>query len=323
MRNRGSPKPGESGLPSSTTTSWPTRVGCEAVDLAREKGAAAAAGARTLLLPKGNIALCRSFAACSWAKIAAGRSPKDRYGNKAAPNTGNFLLHRNVFDAVGTFDEALVMSGEDSYLYYKMRQAGITVWYTPAAVVQHVIPAYRLQDEYFRWTCMRHGWNTARVYWRRVRLLVRLLIFTARLGQAVAVLAPRLLWARLRGNEEQALATRCRLWRAEGYVRGTLRWAAPRWFAQEVSCRPTRFPHRTAAICFAEPRPMKVLLCHNYYLQAGGEDVVFADEGAMLEEHGHQVVRYTLHNNIIEKMPRWQLARRTLWNPQSYGELRG
>ncbi|MGA2620315.1 MAG: glycosyltransferase family 4 protein [Thermoguttaceae bacterium] len=67
---------------------------------------------------------------------------------------------------------------------------------------------------------------------------------------------------------------------------------------------------------------MKVLLCHNYYLQAGGEDVVFADEAAMLEGHGHQVLRYTLHNKIIEHMPRWRLARRTVWNPQSYRELR-
>ena len=198
------------------------------------------------------------------------------------------------------------MSGEDSYLYYKMRQAGITVWYTPAAVVQHVIPAYRLQEEYFRWTCMRHGWNAARLFWRECGILVCLLIFTARLVQAAAMLAPLLLWARLRGNEERALAIRCRLWRAEGYVRGTLRWAAPRWFAQESHAAQARFPHRTATICFTEPRAMKVLLCHNYYLQAGGEDVVFADEGAMLEEHGHQVVRYTLHNNIIEKMPRWQ-----------------
>ncbi len=67
---------------------------------------------------------------------------------------------------------------------------------------------------------------------------------------------------------------------------------------------------------------MKVLLCHNYYLQAGGEDVVFADEAAMLEEHGHEVVRYTLHNRVVAQMPRLQLARRTLWNSQSYRELR-
>ncbi|MGA2620314.1 MAG: glycosyltransferase family 2 protein [Thermoguttaceae bacterium] len=206
----------------------------ELLTLAREKGARSAAGARTLLLPDGKQPPLPPLCRLLLGEDCGGEVSQHRYGSKAAPNTGNFLIHRTVFDEAGTFDEALAMSGEDSYLYYKMQQAGINVWYTPAALVQHVIPAHRLQDDYFRWTCLRHGWIMARVYWREFGLLVRLLVFTARLGQAVAVFAPRLLWARVRRNEEQALATRCRLWRAEGYFRGTLRYAAPRWFAQEA-----------------------------------------------------------------------------------------
>ena len=42
----------------------------------------------------------------------------------------------------------------------------------------------------------------------------------------------------------------------------------------------------------------------------------------MLEEHGHQVVRFTMHNGLIAEMDRWQLAWRTVWNPQSYRSLR-
>ncbi len=36
---------------------------------------------------------------------------------------------------------------------------------------------------------------------------------------------------------------------------------------------------------------MKVLLCHTYYQQRGGEDEVFDDEATLLEACGHEVVR--------------------------------
>lgn len=67
---------------------------------------------------------------------------------------------------------------------------------------------------------------------------------------------------------------------------------------------------------------MKVLLAHNFYQQAGGEDQVFADEGRLLEAHGHQVIRYTLDNDAIESMGRLELAAKTFWNRQVYRELR-
>jgi glycosyltransferase involved in cell wall biosynthesis len=44
---------------------------------------------------------------------------------------------------------------------------------------------------------------------------------------------------------------------------------------------------------------MKILMCHNHYQQPGGEDQSFASEAALLEDHGHQVLRYTLHNNVV------------------------
>ena len=59
---------------------------------------------------------------------------------------------------------------------------------------------------------------------------------------------------------------------------------------------------------------MKILLCHNYYQQAGGEDQVFADEAALLAARGHEVVRYTVHNDAIEEMGRVTIAAKTLWN---------
>ncbi len=68
---------------------------------------------------------------------------------------------------------------------------------------------------------------------------------------------------------------------------------------------------------------MKVLLCHNYYQHRGGEDEIFEEEGKLLEAHGHQVVRYTRHNDEIRKMRSLAVARQTLWSPRTYRELRG
>jgi glycosyltransferase involved in cell wall biosynthesis len=67
---------------------------------------------------------------------------------------------------------------------------------------------------------------------------------------------------------------------------------------------------------------MKILLCHNYYQQSGGEDSAFAAEAGLLEGKGHEVIRFTLHNNAIDQMGRLEVARRTLWNSESYRTLR-
>jgi glycosyltransferase involved in cell wall biosynthesis len=66
---------------------------------------------------------------------------------------------------------------------------------------------------------------------------------------------------------------------------------------------------------------MKVLLCHNYYQQAGGEDQVFADEGNLLESRGHEVVRFTMHNDDINAMTGLAVASKTLWNRDSHRQL--
>jgi glycosyltransferase involved in cell wall biosynthesis len=67
---------------------------------------------------------------------------------------------------------------------------------------------------------------------------------------------------------------------------------------------------------------MKVLLCHNYYQQPGGEDMVFAEEGSLLESYGHEVSRFTLHNDSIRQMSPWAVSWRTLWNRQVYTDIR-
>jgi len=67
---------------------------------------------------------------------------------------------------------------------------------------------------------------------------------------------------------------------------------------------------------------LRFLLCHNYYQQRGGEDQVFEDEAWLLEHHGHDVLRYAVHNDSIEGMGRSQLVRATFWNKQAATEVR-
>jgi glycosyltransferase involved in cell wall biosynthesis len=67
---------------------------------------------------------------------------------------------------------------------------------------------------------------------------------------------------------------------------------------------------------------MKILLCHNYYQQRGGEDQSFEAESRLLESRGHDVLRFTQHNDVIDGMGRLEVAVDTLWNRRTYGEVR-
>ena len=67
---------------------------------------------------------------------------------------------------------------------------------------------------------------------------------------------------------------------------------------------------------------MKILLCHNYYLQPGGEDQVFNDEAALLESRGCEVLRYVRHSEDVEALGRLQQVNRTIWNRRTFDELR-
>ena len=67
---------------------------------------------------------------------------------------------------------------------------------------------------------------------------------------------------------------------------------------------------------------MDVLVAHNFYQQAGGEDQVMAAEVAVLKAHGHNVIQYRIHNNSINAMHRLGAASRTIWNGHNFHELR-
>lgn len=62
---------------------------------------------------------------------------------------------------------------------------------------------------------------------------------------------------------------------------------------------------------------MKIVVAHNAYRLRGGEDAVVADETALLRSAGHEVVAYGRHNDEVAGTGRLQLARQTLWNPET------
>lgn len=202
----------------------------ELLALAREKGARCVGGANRLLTPPGSRSLAPI---CRWmlGETLGGEAPAP-YRGRLSPGTGNVLLHRSIFEEVGTFDETRRVAGEDGDLFRRMRRANIDGWYTPRAVMHHVVPGYRLEDGYLRWKSWGYGRNLAQNNRRARGALAVLLLMVLRLGHALVVSLPRFAWARLRGAETRALGARCMLWRTEGYTRFVLHMMAPRLFPQ-------------------------------------------------------------------------------------------
>lgn len=68
---------------------------------------------------------------------------------------------------------------------------------------------------------------------------------------------------------------------------------------------------------------MRILMLHNKYLLAGGEDVVFSSEADVLREHGCEVDLYEESNERIESLGALRTGMRTVWSPETYTKIRG
>ena len=67
-----------------------------------------------------------------------------------------------------------------------------------------------------------------------------------------------------------------------------------------------------------------ILIVHNYYQIAGGEDVVVANEKQMLENHGHKVILYTRDNSELKGMGKLSMGKlffSTIYNRRTYKEV--
>src|SRR5262245_29370812 len=67
---------------------------------------------------------------------------------------------------------------------------------------------------------------------------------------------------------------------------------------------------------------MRILIVHNYYQHLSGEDRVFEAEAALLEAHGHVVVRHTVHNDTIGGKERIRVASAAIWSRLAYQSIR-
>jgi GT2 family glycosyltransferase len=152
--------------------------------------------------------------------------------DKRIPSSGNMLVAREVFDSIGLFDTSLVAGGSDTDFVRRARGAGISVSIAPAAIVHHIIPGSRVTPAYLRWTSTRTGYQFAVLdlkYSGRAHMLARTI---ARIGQAILVNIPLLVFACLARNPKSCLDRKCLLWRAVGYVRGASSLTSRRLFRQ-------------------------------------------------------------------------------------------
>jgi len=154
-----------------------------------------------------------------------------KYSSKDTMGAGNVLIRRSVFDRVGGFD-ATFRQSEDTDLFWRIERAGLNMYYSPRALVYHVIPNYRLRLPYLRETSLRIGVGAARIrlkYWGSAPLAC--LIFL-RLGVALGRDLPLILTAKLLKNPTTALDLCCRIWFKEGFIRGGLFHLFPKLFKQ-------------------------------------------------------------------------------------------
>jgi glycosyltransferase involved in cell wall biosynthesis len=152
---------------------------------------------------------------------------------KSYPGCGNALVHKKVFELVGSFDENLIWAGEDLDFFRRVRMRGIEAWYAPNAVIYHLTPPYRLTGEYLFRTSLRSGENFAYRDFQEWGLAKTLLASIIRCGQALFITIPRLVKAYLVLDKAEILGRKCLLHRARGYGRGSLNLLAPNLFQKE------------------------------------------------------------------------------------------
>jgi hypothetical protein len=135
---------------------------------------------------------------------------------------------------VGGFNLRCSEGGEDTDWFLRLIAADIEAWFTPQAIVRHLVPDYRMTADYLRWVSLRQGWAAARNQVDHRGLFLAGLIGLAKLGQAGVQHVPQLWVARAAGQCNHVLFRRCRLWRVMGFGRFLLRKILPGLFPQQA-----------------------------------------------------------------------------------------
>ena len=190
----------------------------ELFTFARDFNLRAVGGPVHLKLPDGCERNLHPFVRMLLGESRLGKQPF-AYSPKFSPGTGNLMLHRSVFQQVGVFDEAFAVRSEDTDLFCRMWQAGIEAWYVPTAVVEHVTPPSRLEDEYLLRLASLTGTGVA----ERERKTSSLLRFAVRFLTKAAlyplILGGKQLLAAARRHDEAKLGVRCHRQLVRQYAR--------------------------------------------------------------------------------------------------------
>lgn len=210
----------------------PTWLG-ELFAVVSETGAYVVDGARDLLLPREPLSYLSSVCRRALGEITADRLEPYKRRGRTCSCTGNVLLNRKVFEEVGEFSESLLQGGEDWDFFRRVKSAGFDIWFAPKALVHHVIPPERLTERFFKWRFLQVGVNFAYRDYREWGLAGTAFACIARIGQALLVNLPRLLWAYLTRDRASLLARKALLWKSVGYTRKTFLLIAPGLFPQE------------------------------------------------------------------------------------------
>jgi GT2 family glycosyltransferase len=97
------------------------------------------------------------------------------------PGGGNMAMRREVFTQIGIFNTSLgrtgksLIGGEESDLFERIDKAGMSCYYTPRAVMYHIIPSQKLCDSYFERLCYNTGISQltrAKIHNRTLRLYI-------------------------------------------------------------------------------------------------------------------------------------------------------
>jgi glycosyltransferase involved in cell wall biosynthesis len=170
------------------------------------------------------------------------------YGPRMRPSnrytlacTGNVMLHRKVFSQIGLFDTSMHQGMSDIDLTRRAHDAGITSWYTPHAVVHHLIPPHRLREDYIKWTSLRVGTNLARINYKSWGAARMLFLCLLRLGYVMSVNLLMDFAARIAADPLAKLERKCHRWIAEGFSRMAICLLFPHTFRQDEFLGPLAF----------------------------------------------------------------------------------
>ncbi len=203
------------------------------ISVARAEGAEMVGGPVVLDIPESVLAglgpVCRDL----YGESPDVREPERYRRSPPLPSGGNRLIHRRVFERIGTFDETMLTGGCDRDFLLRACAAGVVMGWAPEAVARHVITAERFTAAHMRSYSLQWGCSFAHIDRKRWGMARTTLACVARIGQAVLINLPCALAARARGDRRALRDREVLLWRAQGYVRKTLQMLMPSLCAQK------------------------------------------------------------------------------------------